>query len=392
MARWGPISVGVDKRTRVFLFAILVLGLVLRLAAAALLPEQNLPDAMFYREQARQLWQHLTFDDPYHMPLYQILIALTGPGRGSLMLDILVSTATIWLTFELSLALFDDARTALVTALAMAVYPYFIFYAVVGLTETLFMALLLAAYVCWYRGWFAAAAICAVLSILTRPTFDLLAPILVIYFALFIHRLSYAETAKQILGYAAIYVLLMSPWWIHNYHAYGTFVRLHFGANLTLYGSNNAHNPSGGVSDVNQEFSEFEKISDPIARDLAYRDAAVRYITEDPVRFVKLAGLKFTRFWRLWPFAEEYRTPLYVVGSIVSFVPVLVLAIVYLIFFSSGHFVRIFPLLLFIGYLTAVHMVMVGSIRYRLPLEPFLIVLAAAGFTRSLGSMKTQYG
>jgi len=252
--------------------------------------------------------------------------------------------------------------------------------------------LLLAAYVCWYRGWFAAAAICAVLSILTRPTFDLLAPILVIYFALFIHRLSYAETAKQILGYAAIYVLLMSPWWIHNYHAYGSFVRLHFGANLTLYGSNNAHNPSGGVSDVNQEFSEFEKIPDPIARDLAYRDAAVRYITEDPVRFVKLAGLKFTRFWRLWPFAEEYRTPLYVVGSIVSFVPVLVLAIVYLIFFSSGHFVRIFPLLLFIGYLTAVHMVMVGSIRYRLPLEPFLIVLAAAGFTRSLGSMKTQYG
>jgi hypothetical protein len=50
------------------------------------------------------------------------------------------------------------------------------------------------------------------------------------------------------------------------------------------------------------------------------------------------------------------------------------------------------PLLLFIGYLTAVHMVMAGSIRYRLPLEPLLIVLAAAGFMRSLGSMKNQYG
>ena len=122
-----------------------------------------------------------------------------------------------------------------------------------------------------------------------------------------------------------------------------------------------------------------------IARDHAYRDAAVKYITEDPVRFVKLAGLKFTRFWRLWPFAEDYRTPLYVVGSIVSFVPVLILAIVYLVFFSGGHFVRIFPLLLFIGYLTAVHMIMVGSIRYRLPLEPFLIVFAAAAVTRLIG-------
>lgn len=355
---------------------------MLRLAAAALLPEQNFPDAVLYREQARQLWQHLTFDDPYRMPLYQILVALTGPGWGSLTLDIFLSAAMIWLTFQLSLALFDDVVTALVTALATAVYPYFIFYAVVGLTETLFITLLLAAYVCWYRGWFTTAAICAVLSILTRPTFDLLAPVLVIYFALLIHRLSFSATAKRVAGYAVIYVVLMAPWWVHNYHAYGTFVRLHLGANLTLYGSNNPHNQSGGVSDINQDFSEFEKIPDIIARDRAYRDAAVKYINEDPVRFVKLAGHKFVRFWRLWPFAKDYRTPLYIVASIASFVPVLILAVVYLIFFSSGHFGRIFPLLLFIGYLTAVHMIMVGSIRYRLPLEPFLIVFAAAAFTR----------
>jgi 4-amino-4-deoxy-L-arabinose transferase-like glycosyltransferase len=371
-----------DSRTSLFLFVILAAGLGLRVAAAVLLPEQNFPDAVLYREQARQLWQHFTFDDPYRMPLYQILVALTGPGWGSLALDVLLSTAAIWLAFQLSLALFDDAMTALVTAFAMAVYPYFIFYAVVGLTETLFITLLLAAYVCWYRGWFSAAAVCAVLSTLTRPTFDLLAPALVVYFSLVIHRLSYGATAKRVAGYAAIYILLMSSWWIHNYHAYGTFVRLHFGANLTLYGSNNPHNQSGGVSDVNQDFSQFEKIPDIIDRDRAYRDAAVKYITEDPIRFIKLAGLKFMRFWRLWPFAEDYRTPVYVVGSVVSFVPVLILAIVYLVFFSSGHLVRIFPLLLFIGYLTAVHMIMVGSMRYRLPLEPFLIVLAAAAITR----------
>src|SRR5262245_36017820 len=127
----------IDKRTRGFLFAILAVGLALRLAAAVLLPEQNFPDAVLYREQARQLWHHLTFDDPYRMPLYQILGALTGPGWGSLALDILLSTAAIWLSFQLALLVFDDVATALVTALATAVYPYFIFYAVVGLTETL---------------------------------------------------------------------------------------------------------------------------------------------------------------------------------------------------------------------------------------------------------------
>ncbi|MFY9684448.1 MAG: hypothetical protein WAJ88_01500, partial [Pseudolabrys sp.] len=324
-----------DRRTRFFLLTILAVSLVLRIAAAMLLPQQIIPDALLYREQAGQLWQSFSFDDPYRMPLYQILTALTGPGWHSLSLDVFLSTAAIWLSFQLSLALFEDAVTALVTALATAVYPFFIFYAVVGLTETLFITLLLAAYVCWYRGWFTTAAVCAVLSILTRPTFDLLAPILVIYFALFIHRLSYGATAKRIAGYAAIYVLLMSPWWIHNYQTYGTFVRLHFGANLTLYGSNNPHNQSGGVSDVNQDLS-FEKIPDVFERDRAYRDAAIKYIAEDPVRFVKLAGLKFTRFWRPWPFAEDYRTPLYIAGSVISFVPVLILSIVYLLFLRAG--------------------------------------------------------
>jgi hypothetical protein len=85
---------------------------------------------------------------------------------------------------------------------------------------------------------------------------------------------------------------------IHNNHTYGTFVRLHLGANLTLYGSNNPHNQSGGVSDVNQDFSDFEKIPDLIARDPAYGDAAIKYITDDPIRFIKLAGMKLTRFWR----------------------------------------------------------------------------------------------
>src|SRR5690348_12783827 len=108
----GPMTVGDDRRTRILLLAILATGLALRLAAAALLPEQNFPDAVLYREQARQLWQHFTFDDPYHMPLYQILLALTGPGWGSLTLDVFLSTVAIWLAFQLSLALFEDATTA----------------------------------------------------------------------------------------------------------------------------------------------------------------------------------------------------------------------------------------------------------------------------------------
>jgi hypothetical protein len=48
---------------------------------------------------------------------------------------------------------------------------------------------------------------------------------------------------------------------------------------------------------------------------------------------------------------------------------------------SSQHLLRIVPIILLIGYLTAIHMVTHGIPRYRLPLEPFLIVLAGFSLT-----------
>jgi len=50
---------------------------------------------------------------------------------------------------------------------------------------------------------------------------DLLAPVMVLYFALIIHRLPIGAATKQFVVYAIIYCALMAPWWMHNYRAYG---------------------------------------------------------------------------------------------------------------------------------------------------------------------------
>jgi len=41
---------------------------------------------------------------------------------------------------------------------------------------------------------------------------------------------------------------------------------------------------------------------------------------------------------------------------------------------------RLTPIFALFGYLTLVHMVTIGSIRYRFPLEPFLIIFAGYFF------------
>jgi hypothetical protein len=47
---------------------------------------------------------------------------------------------------------------------------------------------------------------------------------------------------------------------------------------------------------------------------------------------------------------------------------------------SKKHFRKITPILALSLYLTLVHMVTIGSIRYRFPLEPFLIIFAGYFF------------
>ncbi len=362
--------------------AILTIGFALRIVIALILPDQSavLGDAIAYREAGHSLWAIGQMGTPYHMPLYPALIAVTGPGWTQRLLDISLSTTLIWLVYELSSLIFADKRTALLAAALTAIYPYFIFYSVVGLTETLFMVLIIAAYVCWYRNMFVAAAVFSVLAILTRPIFDPLAPILVLFFAVVIQRLSIAAALTKLMAYAMIYCLLMAPWWLHNYNAYGSFVRLNLGGGLALFAANDPLNKSGGLdTNLKAATAAFNQINDPIARDRALRNAAFAYIKDNPKHFFMQALVRFQRFWYPWPHTEKYNSFGYIIISLCSFVPVLLMAIVFLILCGREHLRRITPLLLFGTYLTAIHMIFPGSLRYRLPLEPFLIVLAAAG-------------
>jgi hypothetical protein len=84
----------------------------------------------------------------------------------------------------------------------------------------------------------------------------------------------------------------------------------------------------------------------------------------------------------------------FLIASLLSFVPALGLSLYYLMWSGLAHWRRVLPLIMFAGYLTAVHMVFPGSIRYRIPLEPFMICLAAAGLrsidARWNGKLKTR--
>jgi len=49
---------------------------------------------------------------------------------------------------------------------------------------------------------------------------------------------------------------------------------------------------------------------------------------------------------------------------------------------AAGYRARIAPPLLFVAYGTAVHVITIASLRYRLPLEPFMLMFAAVAVAR----------
>ena len=170
----------------------------------------------------------------------------------------------------------------------------------------------------------------------------------------------------------------MSPWWAHQYLKYDTFVRLNLGDGVVLYAGNNPLNQSGGgINGVDVDESRFIGISNPVDRNKAQKDAAIEYIISNPGRFLEMAGVKFLRFWRLWPYANEYQQWYIVVASILSYGSILIMAIGFALRNSKKYFRETLPIFALFGYLTLVHMVTIGSIRYRFPLEPFLIIFAS---------------
>jgi len=383
----------VTVMARVRLAHILLLGAVVRIIVLIVLPPQNFPDAKAYVEIGRQLFGTGRTTDHAYMPLYPIWTFVTGGGVMLQLADIALSLATIWVIFALSLELLKDRTAALLAALAAALWPHFVFYAVVGLTETAYAFVVTLAFLMLYRKrWWWSVVLLAV-SILIRPTLEPLIPVLLLIFAIFVHRETWRRATLLVAQFAVVYVIVMSPWWLVQYQKYGQFVRLSLGLGIVLYAGNNPTNRSGGgvgydasdgrQSDHNPAHPAW-RIRDPIARDRALKAAALDFIYENPGRFATLAIIKLKRFWQLWPYAAEYRTAPIIIVSVLSFGVMLAAALAFLFVYARSRWRIILPILTFVGFLTAVHMITIGSIRYRFPLEPFLIVLGSYPIARLL--------
>jgi len=368
-----------------WLSGLLLFAFLLRLFLFYVYPDQNFPDAGAYRTMGVELFSGDLVSNHIYMPLYPILTYIAGSEGVQILIDIILSVVMVYIIYALSMQLFNNKASALLAAFIATLYPHFIFYSISGLTETLFTVLLLFSFLSFYKNQFTLAIVILALAILVRPTLDLINPLLVFIFGFFVFQNGYKKSIKHVFIYTLVYFTLMAPWWIYQNNKYGDFVRLTLADGVVLYSGNNSMNVTGGgvgrrngVSDADLRI--FNNIKDPIERNNAMKEEAFNYIIDNPTHFIKMAVIKLVRFWRLWPYTEHYQQWYIIASSLLSYGIVLIFSIGFIIKHSREKFLLLLPIFILIMYLSVVHMVTIGSIRYRFPLEPFLIIFASYYF------------
>jgi 4-amino-4-deoxy-L-arabinose transferase-like glycosyltransferase len=188
--------------------------------------------------------------------------------------------------------------------------------------------------------------------------------------------------AAAVVTFCVCYACVLIPAAYRNYRILGSFVPVRTGIGESLL---EAVGPwaTGGPGMEKIQRPAYPDDANEYVRDQMDRAAALDCIRQDPGRFLRLAGIKFLRTWNVRMNLAGFRSPLYDVLAMISTIPVYVLAIVGWVRHRrqvTGWYLVLVPAM----YFTVLHMVFVGSVRYRYPAMPHIMILAGAALVAPL--------
>jgi hypothetical protein len=375
-------------------WAACLVGLLLRLAWCLSRPADlsSLPDQSEYLSLGRSLLSGdgLSMADPrfpgveyaYRTPGYPAMIALCGGSvRAVRIVQAFMDTGTalgVWLLARRLIG--PGAAVSLALALAC---PFLIYFSGLVLTETLFTSMLVwglwlllsTPQVSSSGTWrFLGGLLVLSLAALVRPGALGLPILLGTVAAMTRSRLPGVPAAAAA---AAIIGLVLLPWAWRNHRVLNQWVWTSTNAGITAYdGSNPAADGSSDQSFA-RSMPELAEMTET-QRDDYLTQLAETYRHENPQRAWELAVLKAGRTWSPVPLSAEHRSwATWAAGAAYSAVA-WGLAAVGVWRGRIGPGAKVL-LLLPALYFTVGAILSVGSLRYRVPAEPFLAVLAGSG-------------
>jgi hypothetical protein len=381
----------VTRSQRRQLIGILAIAFAVRLAWALVQPNSaaaidRLPDQREYLTLAQGLLQHgsLQLFDPrfrqtllaYRLPGYPALVAACGGAVPVVrVVQAAIDTSTVLAVFLLARQLSGGVAVGLLAATTVAINPFLVYFSGLLLSETVFIAAVVWATVAAARRAMPAAIALFIAAVYFRPTALVLAPALT-FFATNCDGAPAYHWRPALLVLISLLLSLL-PWTARNWVRLGVPVWTTTNDGITFY--DGFHDGATGGSDqrfVGQLPSLLSMNEVDRSRDLSRR--AWRWAIGHPNLLPGLSLRKAARGWSPVPLSQDFGRPLYRwVGGAYA-VPFDLLCLVGLASRRLGGRAKALSLAPAVV-LTAVQVITVGSIRYRMPAEPLLAVLAGAG-------------
>lgn len=399
---------------RTWLIAILMVALVARLLAAVAVQQKVGDQLCLIAGDAEGYWQlgksmaagqPFEFAKPprqvHRMPGFPAVLALSmtmfGESRlAARVVLAILGTAACGAVYLLGRQLFDE-RVGLIACGMTAISPVMTGFSVLLLSETVFALTLTLSLWCaakWLaeRGetttngrstttWSILTGMSIAIATYMRPSWLLAGPILATAVIVFSFRKKLFGLRREAFVMLAALFLTLLPWAWRNHSVCGHWVFTTLWSGPSLY---DGLNPQAN-GDSNMDFFDRDNLMAQMTEwdvDQHYKRAAQQFAVQNPGRTLELTALKLWRYWKPWPSAEQFGGigPAVLVAGF--FVPLVVLA-------ARGWWLcrrHVWAWLLTLGpivYFAAIHAVFVGSLRYRLPAEYPLCVLAAVAFRKS---------
>lgn len=193
---------------------------------------------------------------------------------------------------------------------------------------------------------------------------------------------TWKKRAAALLVLIVPFVCILLPWTIRNTRVHGRFVLLSTQGGSELYKGNNP-DATGILAEDHHHFDEVlserypsEKFPDEAVRSDLFQAEAVKFIRNNPQRFAELCWIRFGQFWKLYSPRVPLSNSLVVIASFGIALPFFLIQAIRVGWQRGAEML----LMLVILSQTALHMVFTSIVRYRLLIEPLVVVLAIAGF------------
>ena len=398
-----------SKSARSILLLILLIAFALRMGLALYQSPKldQLPDQREYLSLAQNLRERhsLFFVDPrfdqqvyaYRMPGYPLFLAIKPTALpwvlSARIAQSVLDLSTIFAVFLIARHLSGSVATALIAAGLIAINPFFVYFTSLILSETLFAALLAWGTYFFVRRLWLHGVIFFIAACYVRSTGLLLLPAMAFAAGLnpgqtAAYRLSDALRRglfSMLLATAAMLVCLV-PWVWRNHNLLGVRVWTTTNSGVTLY--DGFHAGATGASD--QRFTmgmpQLRSMNE-VQRSDYLTGLAKRWIEDDGSALPALTARKLLRGWSPLPLSNDFARPVYQLVSVTYALPFDVFCVIGLF---SRQLNRRAKLLLTMPALvvTLAQAITVGSIRYRMPAEASLAVLAGVGLTAVIAKIR----